>query len=61
MRTAIEAQFSCSILDWNLPEDDFGAVRFSAYVGGELLVADSLALLISALQEREPYPLLLAA
>lgn len=60
-REAIEAQFACRILDWNLPEDDLGAVRFSAYAGGELVVADSLALLIEALEEREPHPLLLAA
>lgn len=61
MRTALEVQFSCTIRQWNEPVDDLGGTLFSAVHGGELILADSLALLISALQEREPLPLLLAA
>ncbi len=61
MRDLLEAQFSCSIRAWNEPVDDMGSVLFSALIDGELVLADSLALLISALQERAHYPLLLAA
>lgn len=61
MRALIEAQFDCTILVWDEPTDDLGNTQFRAYKAGRLIVADSLALLISALQDEDHIPLRLAA
>lgn len=61
VRDLIESQFSARILQWNEPEDDLGGVVFSAIQRGRLIVAESVALLISALQDEERRPLILMA
>ena len=61
MRAYLEAQYNANIVRWNEPTDDGEAVEFAAYCGGRLIVAESLALLLSALQERTQTPLLLLA
>lgn len=61
MRDLIETQFDCEILAWDEPKDDLGWREFRALKAGRLIVADSLALLISALQDEEHIPLMLLA
>jgi len=61
MRTAIEEQFDCTISAWNEPSDDLGGVQFRPIIAGRLVIADTLALLISALQEADHRPLMLMA
>ncbi len=61
MKDMIERQYDAQVMQWGEPEDDLGGVIYSAYQRGRLIVAESLALLISALQERDQRPLLLAA
>jgi len=58
MREHLEAHYGARVVQWNEPDDE-GATVFSAYVGGAFVVAPSLALLISALQDREQVPLVL--
>lgn len=60
MRQFIETQYSAEVLQWDEPDGD-GGVTFSAYARGALIVAPSLALLLSALQDEAHTPLLLAA
>lgn len=55
----LETQYHCKIVQWNEPTDD-GAI-FSAVKDGRWLMAESLALLISALQDADPRPLMLLA
>ncbi len=57
MRDLLEHQFDCEIVQWDEPTD-CGPV-FSAVQNGVWLQAESLALLISALQDRLHQPLLL--
>ena len=59
MRDLLEHQFDCTILQW-AEESDHGQI-FSAVQDGVLLVAESLALLISALQDRTHQPVMLMA
>lgn len=59
MRDMIEQQFHCKVVQWAEPTDD-GAI-FSAVKDGRWLMAESLALLISALQDADPRPLMLLA
>lgn len=61
MRDLIEDQFTCTIRQWAEPTDDFGGEVYSAVQNGRLLVAESLALLISALHEEAHRPLILLA
>lgn len=61
MRDLIESQYSAKIVQWNEPEDDLGGVIFSAIQRGRLIVAESVALLVSALQDTERRPLILLA
>lgn len=61
MRDSIERQYECRVLQWDEPIGAMDGSVFSAYQRGRLVVAESLALLISALQENEPRPLLLMA
>jgi hypothetical protein len=58
VRHHLESQYNARIVQWNEPDDE-GASVFSAFVGGQYVVAPSLALLISALQDRERAPLVL--
>ena len=55
MRDILERQFQCTIRDWGVCLDDDTQV-WSAVQRGRLIVAHSLALLISALQERVMRP-----
>lgn len=59
MRALIESQFNCQVLQWAEASDD-GQI-FSAVRDGVLLVAESVALLVSALQDHSRRPLLLMA
>lgn len=61
MRQHLETQFSCRIVSWSEPADDLGGVIFSAFHRGRLVVAESLALLISALQDEDARPVWLLA
>lgn len=61
MRAYLEAQFHCRILAWDEPTDDLGGVQYRALVAGRLVVADSLALLISELYEARHQPVVLMA
>ena len=61
MRDLIEAQYQCEVRQWGEPQDDLDTALYSAVQSGRLIVAESLALLISALQERIQRPLLLCA
>jgi hypothetical protein len=58
MRTLIERQYDCEIRQWG--EYDGETCVFSAVQRGHLIVAESLALLLSALQELDHFPLILA-
>jgi len=57
----IEHQFNCSIRQWGEPTDDMGGEAWSAVQHGRLICAESLALLISALQDHTPRPVWLLA
>ncbi len=59
MREMIEAQYDCEFI--RFAEWDGECEQFSVLCGGELIVADSLALLLSELQSRTLWPLRLAA
>lgn len=61
MRDLIEAQYSARVIQWNEPNGDLDGVTYSAIVAGRYIVAESLALLISALQDEARSPLLLMA
>lgn len=61
MKTFIESQYRVEFIEWATPTDDGEGVRFVALVAGRLIVAESLALMLSALQERTHTPLRLAA
>ena len=61
MRAQIEQQFHCRIIQWAEPQDDSGALAFSALASGTFILADSLPLLIEALQALTHQPLRLAA
>lgn len=61
MRDFIETQLDARVVQWAEPEDDLGGVIFSAIQRGRLIVAESVALLVSALQETERRPLILLA
>lgn len=58
MRDLLETQFNCTITQWMEPTDE-DHESYSAVQNGRVLRADSLALLISALQERAARPLML--
>lgn len=58
MRSFLEAQYGARVLRWDEPEDD--RTVFEALHEGALIRADSLALLLSALQARTKAPLVLA-
>lgn len=59
MYELIQTQFNCRIVQWNEPTD--GGAVYSAIREGVLIVAESLALLISGLQDACPRPLMLLA
>lgn len=59
MRDHIESQYSATFSQW--AEWDGECERYAVYMNGELILADSLALLLSELQGRTHIPLLLAA
>lgn len=59
MRELLESQFACRIIQWN-EESDHGPL-FSAIIGGVWVQAESVALLVSALQDILHQPLLMAA
>lgn len=61
MRHLIETQYDVTFLAWDEPTDDLGGVEYRALKAGRLIVADSLALLLSELQRECPVALLLAA
>lgn len=61
MREFLESQFGARIVQWAEPTDDFGGQTFSAVCAGRLIVAESLALLVSALQDRARSPIILLA
>jgi hypothetical protein len=60
MREFIEAQYHARFVQFGEPDDEGGTV-FSAYCGGRFIVAPSLALMLSALQERTQHPLVLVS
>lgn len=57
MIECLETRFNCRIVQWNEPTD--GGAVYSAIREGVLIVAESLALLISGLQDTQPRPLML--
>lgn len=59
MKELIEEQFNCQVVQWN-EESDHGPL-FSAILDGVWIQAESVALLISALQDRTHLPVLLMA
>lgn len=59
MRSYIEAQYSVEFI--RFAEWDGECEQYSVLCGGELIVADSLALLLAELQSRTHMPLRLAA
>jgi hypothetical protein len=59
MRALLEEQFNCKIVQWG-EESDHGQL-FSAILDGVWIQAESLALLISGLQDRTRLPVLLMA
>lgn len=61
MKDFIETQYAARVIQWNEPTDDGEGVIFSALYAGRFIQADSLALLLSALQDESHQPLMLAA
>jgi len=62
MRTLIEREYSCRIVQWNEPCGAGDGAVYSAYTSsGAYICAESLALLISALQDAEHSPCALLA
>lgn len=55
MRDLLETQFHCTILSWAEPTDD--GHLFSAIIDGVMVQAESVALLVSALQDRTHQPI----
>lgn len=59
MREYIQSQYGVEILRWDEPTED-GSVLFEAIADGYVLRADSLALLLSLIQEHTHRPLVLS-
>lgn len=52
MRTIIEQTYGVCVLRWDEYDEDLGVCIFEGYVAGALVRAESLALFLSAIQER---------
>ena len=61
-RNLIETQYpNARILRWNEWDEDAGNCMYEGWIAGRMVRADTLALFISAIQEWDQRPLLLAA